>query len=327
MKRSLILSSILLTALALDAQQPAPLTVGAAWTGASYTGDLTRDPEGLSRWRPGGELSLYFEKQRPVFLQLNAGFGAFQEQADGSELAAAEQAVPNSYVQTDFFYTDLRLRVRLLHRRSALYPVLSAGAGLLFFTPRDQAGNFLGENFLTRLEDETYSTTVASLPLGAGLRLRISQHATLGAEYTLRLTATDYLDNIGALGLRAGPDQLHSMSMGLYFQIGEPAGLPGAPPEPPLPALFIPESAASVPDGVNHTLRPVPQADSLDRAAREAAAIALGHIRTVRTDVPESIAGLARRWGVEEASIRRLNPKLKDPVPAGQKIVLPDVEF
>ncbi len=231
----LSLTIIMLTCGLLSAQEtiPPPLRIGLGITANAYRGDLTQEPDNLWRAEPGANFSVDIDKQKPLRTQLNFGFGWFSEQADSPLPPAPEGIVPNTFVRTSFFYTDLKLQYRFL-RRLPFQPYLATGLGLFSFQPRDEQGNFLGENIFSRLPGEEYATLLASIPLSAGVEWKISPHLALGCEYTLRLTGSDYLDNIALLGERDGNDHLHNLQLKLIFHIRPEA-------KTPLPMLLTEE--------------------------------------------------------------------------------------
>ena len=196
----------------------APLQIGLGMVGHSYIGDLTEKEVGLMRFYPGGNISLQFNGKKPLKFQLNAGYGQFTEQSDAGKQIEIDGVIPNNYVQTSFFYTELRLKF-FFRNRKRIRPYLSAGAGMFSFQPEDELGNFLGENIFTRLPEEIYGSTVASFPLTAGVQGRLNKMLSLGLDYTWRLTTTDYLDNIGLLGSKKGNDAMHAIQASLYFTL------------------------------------------------------------------------------------------------------------
>jgi hypothetical protein len=190
-----------------------PLRLGLGLMGASYVGDLNTSGGAWERFSPGACLSLQFATPKLLSPQLNAGFGSFV--AQDRNLVAVDGVQPNTFVQTPFFFVDLRLKARFL-REAAFHPYLSAGVGLLGYTPKDVDGNNLIDNYATRKDGETFGSMTAGLPLSAGAELKMGPILMLGLEYTYRITTSDYLDNIGQVGLRAGKDKLQSLLLTLY---------------------------------------------------------------------------------------------------------------
>jgi opacity protein-like surface antigen len=191
-----------------------PLRVGLGLLGATYVGDLNTNGEALHRFYPGMGFSLQFVSPRRISPQLNTGFGKFV--AQDRNLASTGSVEPNTFVQTPFFYVDFRLKARFLRERT-VSPYLSAGIGLLGYTPKDEDEKSLLDNSSTREDGETYGSITAGFPLSVGTELRMSPFVALGLEYTYRLTGSDYLDNIGLVGPRAGKDKLQNLMLSFYF--------------------------------------------------------------------------------------------------------------
>lgn len=245
----------LFTTPVLGQDTPPPLRIGLGFTGNAYRGDLTSETGSIWRAEPGANFSVDLDNQKPLRVQLNLGFGGFTEQADGPLPVAPEGIIPNEFVRTTFFYTDLRLQYRfLLH--APIQPYLSVGAGLFSFQPRDAAGNFLGENIFSRLAEEEYLTLIGSIPISAGLEYKLNRSIGLGLEYTYRMTGSDYLDNIGLLGSDPGNDQLHGLQVKLFLTLGQRITAPRIEefkaPTPDVSAPEPPQIPADVPVYYRH---------------------------------------------------------------------------
>lgn len=205
--------------IAQDAPQK-PLRVGMGLLGAAYSGDLAQGEEAFTRFYPGIGVSLQFVNEKLISPQLNTGFGKFV--AQDRDLAAVEGVQPNTFVATNFFFVDFRLRARFL-REKAVVPYLSAGIGLLGYTPKDMNGNNLVDNVGTRAEGEIFGSLTAGFPLSLGTEIYLNHLLSVGMEYTFRPTGSDYLDNVGMLGTKAGKDKIHSVLLSMYFTI-DPGG-------------------------------------------------------------------------------------------------------
>lgn len=207
------LAVLLLTGLSLAAWgQQKPLRLGLGLMGAAYQGDLTTNGDAFYRFYPGVNFSLQFANQKLISPQLHSGFGRFVSQ--DRDIAAVEGLQPNTFVDTRFFFVEFRLKARFL-REKAVHPYLAAGLGLFGYTPRDEDGSPLLDNLPTRQEGETYGTITAGFPLAVGLEWEMSHLLALKLEYAYRPTASDFLDNISALGPAAGNDKLHTFGLGL----------------------------------------------------------------------------------------------------------------
>lgn len=223
-----LLSSYSLLAVAQANFSRDPLKVGMGLSGFGYLGDMSESQSTFSRFYPGANFSLQTENRKALKIQLNGGFGKFSDQFDGEPPRVEPHIEPTTFVETSFFYGDLRLKYRFFPRHR-FQPYISVGAGLLFFTPRDKNGRLLNTRSQTRAEGESYSTAVPQLPATVGLQAIINRNIYLGLGYTYRFVPTDYLDNIGQLGNRKGFDSLYNLQLSLYFilkpqEISAPTG-------------------------------------------------------------------------------------------------------
>lgn len=205
----------------LWAQSERQVKVGFGLDGISYIGDLSDPDQTIHRIYPGANLSIQLEGPKRLKIQLNGGFGKFSEQYDDVKPSASPGVTVNTFVETSFYYGDLRLKYRFPISKH-FHPFLTAGAGVLSFTPRDQEGRFLNDASFTREPDEDYSTIVPQIPVGAGVQARINPAVSLSLEYLFRYTPTDYLDNIGRLGTRPGHDFLHGLQLSMYITLSTP---------------------------------------------------------------------------------------------------------
>lgn len=205
----------------LFGQAERQVKVGFGLDGISYIGDLSDPDQVIHRIYPGANLSIQLEGPKRLKIQLNGGFGKFSEQYDGVKPNASPGVIVNTFVETSFYYGDIRLKYRFPISKH-FHPFLTAGAGVLSFTPRDQEGRFLNDALFTREPDENYSTIVPQIPVGAGIQARINPAVSISLEYLFRYTPTDYLDNIGRLGTRPGHDYLHGLQLSMYITLSTP---------------------------------------------------------------------------------------------------------
>lgn len=197
-------------------QQKAPvpvIRVGLGLMGSAYAGDLNFEGEQFYRFYPGFDGYLQLGKPKLIRPQIHMGFGKFVAQNRLLEPVAGYDI--NKYVETSFFYADLRFKLTFL-RKKKFQPYFSLGPELLNYTPRDADGNALSDNFNSRKENETYGSVTFAFPLSLGFDLALSPVLGLNADFTFRTTSSDYLDNIGELGGKSGNDKLNTLTIGMY---------------------------------------------------------------------------------------------------------------
>lgn len=238
---TVLLLCSLAAATALSGQSPfrqnTSLRVGLGLVHNAYYGDLSDPNDPFPRVYPGVNFSLQPYGSNPFHLQLNAGFGKVAAQRDMNDIPHVPGIVRVNFVETSFFYSDLRLKYRFFHKKY-VQPYVSAGAGFFIFSPKDRNGKFLSEAIRTRPEGENYNTSIPQLPLSAGVQARITRLVWAGIDYTYRIVPTDYIDNIGALGSRAGNDRLHALQMTLYFNMSGKEPVKRSVPKPVLNPLL-----------------------------------------------------------------------------------------
>lgn len=192
----------------------AKLRLGVGMIGTAYSGDLNQENRVMTRFNPGMNISMQFANEKLISPQLNAAAGKFV--AQNRDLLPVPGYDVHKFVETTFFYIDLRMKVKFLKRKK-VNPFTSIGLGLLNYTPKDGDGNALADNFESRDPSEAYSSMTAGFPLSLGTDFHLSHIVGLGLEYTYRPTSSDYLDNIGLLGTNDGNDKLHTFTVTFYL--------------------------------------------------------------------------------------------------------------
>ncbi|MFK7968984.1 MAG: LysM peptidoglycan-binding domain-containing protein [Bacteroidia bacterium] len=318
-----------------------------------YEGDLSADESGTVRIYPGANFSIQSQRIRRIQLQLNAGFGRFADQYDGEMPAAPVGVVPVSFVETSYFYGDLRLKFTPFPWHK-IRPYGSIGAGFLIFSPKDLNGKFLSDAILTRPAGERYNTSVPQLPISLGIQTDMTGLLGAGIEYTYRFAPTDYLDNVGQLGSRAGYDKLHNITFSLYFNFSGRRGRPNLPTRPDgrdvlasirslaADSLLIAWNDVAVPDqppvlasanSIGPDLGNAGKTGVSSEEARLAKLTGLCEEAIKNGDVlyflPESFdnyASLYERFSVPKSIIQSLNGlEGKEQLPINSSLVLPDL--
>lgn len=207
-----------------------PTLVSALLTANSYTGDMTPLSNRPSL-QPGLQLGLHAAAAQRLAPYLHLGFGRMV--AENRNLGPVTVSTglpdpptlliqPNTYAETFYVHTDIGFQLNLLRSYRKAAPFLSAGLGVLAFTPRAFDGIPLVRKRSTRAPNEqNFEALALSFPLAAGFDARISEVLGLRAAYVFRPTTTDYLDNIAALGSRSGNDRLHHFQLGISYKIGD----------------------------------------------------------------------------------------------------------
>jgi len=75
-------------------------------------------------------------------------------------------------------------------------PYTFIGLGVFRFNPKTNLAGNTYELHAVQTEGESYSRTSISVPFGMGIKLRISERLLFSAEWGLRRTFTDYIDDV-----------------------------------------------------------------------------------------------------------------------------------
>lgn len=347
MRRHIAVLIITCSILCLQAQTELrwPAQAGFSFSGISYTGDYSEGASSLSRVYPGANFSIQSSNPRPLKLQLNAGFGKFAEQYDTDSPNIPPGVEIPTFIETSFIYGDLRLRYHFFNNKN-FQPYLSAGAGIMFFSPKDQDGKRLVRRTSTRLEGEDFNDIIPELPLSAGFYFHMTQQVWMDISYTYRYTPTDYLDNLGLAGENNGFDVLHSINLGLHITLGPKPEVSQAVSESPvLSPMEETDSMAVKTEGEattevdseenNSAEKPMSPAlkEVLDTAAKDKEdwlekaeeAIENDDFIYYRVKRGEDLEKLAKKFHITEEMIRKINFLSSPRIKAGSMLRLPNM--
>jgi hypothetical protein len=302
----------------------------------SYVGDLSEPDLPNLRAQPMLHAGINITGKGWLQPRLGAAFGAFTEQIDGPPIPNNHPEITTTeYFRTTFSQIDAQLQA-VFWRKKTVSLSLGAGAGLFFFSPQNLEGDFLIDNPFTRLPGEDYPGAAVSFPLTTAVNVKLRPNIGLRAEYTYRPTNTDYLDNLGQLGTRAGNDRLHSVAIGFWFglkppqQVTPPAVRPveseptvvTIDPEPVPAERAKPESrniVQSLPDEQEG-------AATVDYIRLEEQALQDRRYRYHRVQKKEKLKDIAERYHVRIETLRRVNFMVNDELAEGSLLRVPDVK-
>lgn len=112
-------------------------------------------------------------------------------------------------------------------------PFLFGGIAIFKFNPRAEAsdGNMYelqplgteGQGTTFYPDRKTYSLTTASIPFGLGVKCNISKTFSVGLEWGMRYTFTDYLDDVS--GTYASPDVIQAERGNIAYELSNRSNL------------------------------------------------------------------------------------------------------
>lgn len=320
--------------LKLEAQRPAGegihLYIGSG--AVTYTGDLSEADVPMLRALPYLNAGITIAGKGWIQPRVGVGFGAFTEQVDGNSIPTHPDITSTDYVRTTFSNLDGQLQF-VLRRKKRLSFSLGVGLGLLFFTPRNIEGDFLIDNPFTRQIGEEYPGVALSFPLSAAINIKLRPQLGLRLAYTYRPTNSDYLDNIGLLGTRAGNDRLQTVSVGFWVGLRPPA-MKNAPISPTTKKEKANRTIASrtpakaVERSMNKT-KPQKKAakPEVDYVALEEKALKEKKYTYHRVEKKEKLKQIAERYHVRIETLRRINFLIDDEIVEGSLLRIPFLSF
>lgn len=205
--RCVLLSSIVFSAVNCFAQDttaanteknPSRLRMGVGTAANVFIGDVS---DSFEKFYPALTLSFQFDSKKRITTQLNVTFGKVA--GDNPSLKNLDGKTPNTYFQSSYLAFDFRLKYNF-RKTKKLSPFLSAGAGYMSFSPRDQNGSLFPQS--TRPND--YPTTTFILPLSLGINYKLNPASSLHIQANIYNPQTDYLDNVSKWGTKKGKDNL-----------------------------------------------------------------------------------------------------------------------
>lgn len=197
-----------------------------------YSGDLTRQTFESKGFKPSvGLITRYTPSDRFTF-RLSAQYGQLEGRDDWYE-TPGEADNRNLSFQSDLwdFTGALEFNIRRMDPRvkSGVFPYVYAGVSVFKYNPKavfeydpgSAMAAYLGAPYTelanrdgelvelqplgtegqetTEFNDrERYSLTQIAIPVGAGLKFKLNHKWTLGLEYGMRITFTDYIDDVSS---------------------------------------------------------------------------------------------------------------------------------
>lgn len=106
---------------------------------------------------------------------------------------------------------------RSLRKRFAV-PFVKGGLGFVYYTPSSYPTNRPPNSDITYDRMRSYPAIAGVIPVGGGIRFRLSDHISISPEAVYHITTTDYLDNIGPpLGIANTKDHYGVVSVKLLY--------------------------------------------------------------------------------------------------------------
>ena len=223
----------LMSAQSVDAQRwfrTSSLEFGLIGGFSHYSGELTQSAFESRGFKPSAGLITRYTPGQRVTFRLSAQYGQLEGRDDWYESADDENPRNLSFQSDIWDFTgaaEINIRAMDPRVKSGIFPYVFGGISVFKFNPKavfeyDPDGAmaaYLGAPY-TELEGrdgelvelqplgtegqettefndrERYALTQLAIPIGAGVKLKLNHKWTLGLEYGLRFTRTDYIDDV-----------------------------------------------------------------------------------------------------------------------------------
>jgi len=178
--------------------------------GTNYIGDLT---EGKYQFfNPAGGIMLRYNPNNYLSLRANLLIGKLS--AADKDAEANERKVRNLDFYSSLFEFSGMLEINFFgynavgsskNNSKGFSPYAFGGVSLFSFRPKTELNGQTielqpqgteGQNTTALNERKKYALTQISFPIGVGIKFRLLPKTTMGIEYGLRITNTDYIDDV-----------------------------------------------------------------------------------------------------------------------------------
>ncbi len=179
----------------------------------SYTGDLNS----YAQFNNGFTLGFRLNHRENLNGQIMLMAGVIKGDNRRLDLSPGQEA-PNSFFNTSLIEVSYQLHYYIYQSEHFAF-YISQGAGILRFNPRDEFGNSLADNALSRAENENYRNITLVLPSKIGGQYLFPNQFGINLEAGWHNPLSDYLDNISELG-GGGSDNILFFRIGLMAPLG-----------------------------------------------------------------------------------------------------------
>lgn len=209
MKKILFLIGVLGCSFSLQAQRSDE--IGLMLGGSYYIGDLNPSAHFSSLTRPAGGVIYRHNFNLRFAYAISAMFGSIQ--GIDARSSSFEQQQRNLSFRSPIYEFGARgefnfIEYKIGDDRHQFTPFMFLGVAVFNFNPKASFGNqwVALQPLHTEGQSKAYSKVQMSIPFGAGVRINLAKRIGLLAEWGMRKTFTDYLDDVSTV--YANPDDL-----------------------------------------------------------------------------------------------------------------------
>jgi hypothetical protein len=202
MKRILFLLSIFICSLSANAQRSDE--IGIMLGGSYYIGDLNPTKHFGSLMRPAGGIVFRHNFNMRFAVAVNAYFGSVQ--GIDARSSSFEQQQRNLSFRSNIYEFAGRGEFNFIEYmigkdKHSFTPFMFLGVGVFNFNPKASFGNqwVALQPLHTEGQAKAYSKVQLAIPFGAGVRINLAKRIGLIAEWGMRKTFTDYIDDVSTV--------------------------------------------------------------------------------------------------------------------------------
>lgn len=207
-RNTILFSIYLLFTLNANSQN---LEFGIYLGGSNFIGDVSEQKLNLSQTHPSFGIIGRFNASPKVALKGYFGYGRLS----GADSLASSSDTKNRNLNfyTDIFEFSAHVEYNLVRNSSVGFsnsrpwiPYLFAGIGIFKFNPQTKfQGNVYelqplgteGQGTTQYNDRKKYALTEICIPLGIGIKKKLSNRVSIGLEVGVRFTTTNYIDDVG----------------------------------------------------------------------------------------------------------------------------------
>ncbi|CAN5776726.1 hypothetical protein BH11BAC7_BH11BAC7_24590 [soil metagenome] len=202
MKRILFFLGIIVCGLTANAQRSDE--IGIMLGGSYYIGELNPTKHFSSLTRPAGGIVFRHNINMRFAVAATAFFGSVQ--GIDARSSSFEQQKRNLSFRSSIYEFAVRgefnfIEYRIGNDKHSFTPFMFLGLAVFNFNPKASFGNqwVALQPLHTEGQAKSYSKVQLSIPFGAGVRVNLAKRIGLLAEWGMRKTFTDYIDDVSTV--------------------------------------------------------------------------------------------------------------------------------
>lgn len=177
---------------------------------SNYMGDVSEQKLKLDQTHPSVAVLGRYNISKKLTFKGFVGYGKVSGADSLAEVPANK--VRNTNFFSDIYEFSVQMEYNLVENnlstrgRKPLIPYLFGGIGVFHFNPKTNFGGreyelqplgTEGQGTTTYNDKKKYNLTTVCVPIGIGLKKKVTPYLSVGIEVGMRFTFTNYLDDIG----------------------------------------------------------------------------------------------------------------------------------